>query len=68
MPLDEPDEAPEQPPYTPRFNIRQLTDVLHCNLQHHFHAIGAEYFSMLLGPGAATRATSALPDQLEPAH
>jgi hypothetical protein len=26
----------EQPPYTPRFNIRQLTDVLHCKLQQQF--------------------------------
>jgi hypothetical protein len=24
------------PPYTPRFNIRQLTDVLHCKLQQQF--------------------------------
>jgi hypothetical protein len=26
----------ERPPYTPRFNIRQLTDVLHCKLQQQF--------------------------------
>ena len=28
--------AGERLPYAPRFNIRQLTDVLHCKLQQHF--------------------------------
>jgi len=25
------------------FKIRQLTDVLHCKLQHHFHAINIDH-------------------------
>jgi hypothetical protein len=29
-------------PYTPRFNIRQLTDVLRCNLQQHFRRKGSQ--------------------------
>jgi anti-sigma regulatory factor (Ser/Thr protein kinase) len=29
-------------PYTPQFNIRQLTDVLRCNLQQHFRRKGSQ--------------------------
>jgi hypothetical protein len=29
----------------PRFNIRQLTDVLHCKLQQHFQRKDIEHFS-----------------------
>ena len=51
------------------FKIRQLTDVFHCKLQHHFSCM--RYRALISSPALARElrcsVASALPDQLEPA-
>jgi len=53
----------------PSFKIRQLTDVFHCKLQHHFSC--KRYRALSKSPALARElrcsVASALPDQLEPA-
>jgi hypothetical protein len=50
------------------FNIRQLTDVSPCKLQHYLSCNRHRELRYLLGPSPPRSAHGALPDQLITAH
>src|SRR5437764_12715113 len=48
-----------------RYKIRQLTDVLHCKLQHHFHVREERRRGRLRAPGTAAERSALSPASLE---